>query len=184
MKVQRFDILGPLLFTPKKYIDDRGYFMETFRYDTFCNAIGKKVSFVQDNQSFSTSIGTLRGLHYQSPPFAQGKLVRCTSGSIIDVAVDIRKNSKTFGKTVKVELSPDNAAQLWVPEGFLHGFLTLKECTEVQYKCTNYYSPDHDGNIAWDDPELSINWGIDSNSVILSEKDKIAPEMKNFINPF
>ena len=184
MKAEHFDVLGPVLFTPKKFGDARGFFMETFRHDFFCSMVKEEIVFVQDNHSLSGQTGTLRGLHFQSPPHAQGKLVRCTKGRIVDVAVDIRTSSPTFGQHVKAELTSENASQLWVPPGFLHGFLTLGPNTEVQYKCTDYYAPSCDGNVAWDDPDLAIDWGIDSKAVMLSDKDKQAPSMKNFNSPF
>jgi len=158
--------------------------METFREDAFNEAVGKTVRFIQDNHSFSAPKGTVRGLHFQAPPHAQGKLVRCIRGSIIDVAVDVRKNSPTYGQHVSIELSAQNANQLWVPEGFLHGFATLEDNTEVVYKVTDYYAPKSDGNIRWNDPSLKINWGIDENTAILSEKDVIAPLFKDFTTPF
>jgi dTDP-4-dehydrorhamnose 3,5-epimerase len=184
MKVERFSILGPALFTPKKFSDSRGFFMETFRHDLFCETVGEDIVFVQDNHSLSVPKGTLRGLHFQSPPHAQGKLVRCTKGQIIDVAVDIRTGSPTFGEYVKAELTSENAAQLWVPPGFLHGFLTLCADAEVQYKCTDYYAPSCDGNIAWNDPEISIDWGVDPQDILLSPKDEKAPFLKDFKSPF
>lgn len=185
MDIQKFDIQGPVLFTPRRFGDDRGFFMETFRQTTFQEAVGPNAPvFVQDNQSFSKAAGTVRGLHFQTPPHAQGKLVRCTQGAIIDVAVDARRNSSTFGQHVRAELSPENGAQLWVPAGFLHGFSTLVDNTVVQYKCTDYYASDCDGNIAWNDPSLAIDWGIDPANAVLSEKDAIAPSMENFNSPF
>ena len=158
--------------------------MESFQRQKFDEAIGTPISFVQDNHSLSKLSGTIRGLHYQSPPFAQGKLVRCISGRITDVAVDVRKGSATYGEHIKVVLSAENKQQLWVPEGFLHGFATLEKNTEVLYKVTNYYSAQADGNVLWNDPDLAIDWGIEPGSVILSDKDQTAPLFKAFNSPF
>ena len=185
MNLETYDIKGPVLFTPRRFEDDRGYFMETFRATVFADAVtGEAPQFVQDNQSFSKTAGTVRGLHFQSPPHAQGKLVRCTQGAIIDVAVDARKGSPTFGQYVRAELTQENMCQLWVPSGFLHGFSTLKDNTIVQYKCTDYYNSDCDGNVAWDDPELAIDWGISPTTAVLSAKDAAAPRMADFTSPF
>ena len=140
METAYFDIKGPVLFTPKLHLDARGYFMETFTAQSFKAATGETLSFVQDNQSYSEAKHTIRGLHFQSPPHAQGKLVRCLAGSILDVAVDIRSGSETYGQHVKVVLSEDNKSQLWVPPGFLHGFATLEPDAVVAYKCTDYYA--------------------------------------------
>jgi len=179
-----FSIKGLCLITPHKFSDERGFFMETFRQDSFNKAIEKNVIFVQENHSLSVPKGTVRGLHFQSPPHAQGKLVRCTRGSIIDVAVDARKSSPTYGHHIRVELTAEKANQLWVPEGFLHGFSTLEDNTEVVYKVTDYYSPECDGNVFWNDPELTIDWGIEETSAILSTKDISAPQFKEFSSPF
>lgn len=184
MKVEFFQIEGPCLLTPQKHEDDRGHFIETYQKEKFEKIIGKSISFVQDNHSLSTSRGTVRGLHYQTPPFAQGKLVRCIKGSINDVAVDARLNSSTYGQHIKVFLSEDNCKQLWVPEGFLHGFATLEENTEVAYKVTNFYDKSCDSNVQWNDPELAIDWGIDAHSAILSEKDLKAKAFNSFESPF
>ena len=170
--------------TPRSFGDDRGEFMETFKSSLFQEKTGCDATFVQDNQSLSVSPFTVRGLHFQHPPFAQGKLVRCTQGEIIDVAVDIRKGSPTFGQHVSVHLTSENKAQLWVPEGFLHGFSTLVPNTIVQYKCTNYYSAECDGNVMWNDEKLGIDWGIDGEYAILSDKDKLAPTFAKFDSPF
>lgn len=169
---------------PRIFKDQRGEFMETFKQSAFNDAVGRDVQFIQDNQSLSLTANTVRGLHYQSPPYAQGKLVRCVQGAIIDVAVDIRQGSPTFGHAVSAELTAKNHEQLWVPEGFLHGFATLTDNTIVQYKCTNYYSPECDGNVFWNDPDLDIDWSIDPAKAILSDKDKTAPAFKDFKSPF
>jgi len=184
MDIKYFDIDGPCQFTPKKFGDARGFFMESFRQSAFEAATQTPFSFVQDNHSRSALKGTLRGLHFQTPPHPQGKLVRCTQGVILDVAVDARKASPTYGRYIKAELSDENNAQLWVPPGFLHGFLTLTDGVDVQYKCTDYYAPDCDGSVLWNDPDLAIDWGIDGDNVILSGKDKAAQKFADFISPF
>ncbi|EKK5172877.1 dTDP-4-dehydrorhamnose 3,5-epimerase, partial [Cronobacter sakazakii] len=157
MKVVKTDISDVLIFEPKVFGDDRGFFFESFNQKTFMEAVGRKVTFVQDNHSKS-ACGVLRGLHYQLDPYAQGKLVRCVVGEVFDVAVDIRKNSTTFGKWVGVNLSADNKRQLWIPEGFAHGFLVLSETAEFVYKTTNYYNPESDRGIIWNDEDISIEW--------------------------
>jgi dTDP-4-dehydrorhamnose 3,5-epimerase len=188
MNFTQTNIKDVLHITPKRFGDARGWFMESWRHNAFEEAVGHRVTFVQDNHSYSAEAHTVRGLHYQSPPFAQGKLVRCTRGTIIDVAVDFRKNSPSFGQWVSAYLSAENGEMLWVPEGFLHGFSTLNTDTEVQYKCTNYYNGEADGNIAWDDSTLSIDWGVDHGFVpvkaVLSDKDKIAPKFNASESPF
>ncbi len=170
-----------LILTPRRFGDARGWFMETWNAARMADA-GLNLPWVQDNHSFSAAKGTLRGLHFQSPPRAQDKLVRCTRGSILDVAVDIRTGSPTYGQHVAVELTPDNGRQLFVPKGFLHGFLTLAADTEVQYKCTDLYAPDHDGAVRWDDPALGIDWG--TTSPILSDKDAKAALLSDIGHPF
>ncbi|EIN4620536.1 dTDP-4-dehydrorhamnose 3,5-epimerase, partial [Salmonella enterica] len=162
---------------PKVFSDERGFFMESFNQKVFEEAVGRKIEFVQDNHSKSTK-GVLRGLHYQVEPYAQGKLVRCIAGEVFDVAVDIRKDSETFGKWVGVNISSENKRQLWIPEGFAHGFLVLSDSADFLYKTSNYYSPIHERGIVWNDPTININWPINIDK-ILSEKDTILP---NFIN--
>ena len=169
MKVIKTDIPDVLIFEPKIFGDDRGFFFESFSQKIFEEMVGRKVEFVQDNHSKSCK-GVLRGLHYQLEPYAQGKLVRCVAGEVFDVAVDIRKSSETFGKWVGVNLSAENKRQLWIPEGFAHGFLVLSETAEFVYKTTNYYNPESDRGIMWNDPDLSIEWGYD-NEPKLSLKD-------------
>lgn len=169
MNVIKTDIPDVLIFEPKIFGDERGYFYESFSQKVFEAAVGRKVEFVQDNHSKSCK-GVLRGLHYQMEPHAQGKLVRCVAGEVFDVAVDIRKNSPTFGQWVGVNLSADNKRQLWIPEGFAHGFLVLSESAEFVYKATNYYAPLHEAGVMWDDEVINIEWP--SVDVILSEKDK------------
>ena len=169
MKATSLAIPEVILFEPTVFTDERGFFFESFNHKKFEEAVGYSVNFVQDNHSKSTK-GVLRGLHYQLPPMAQGKLVRVTQGEVFDVAVDIRKNSPTFGKWVGEKLSANNKKQLWVPEGFAHGFLTLSDTAEFLYKVTNYYSTEHEQCIVWNDADISIQWGI--NNPILSNKDK------------
>ena len=181
MKIQTYNIAGPVLVTPKVFRDDRGFFVETHNHAAFCKALGEDIIFVQDNHSLSVKTHTLRGLHYQSAPHVQGKLVRCAQGGILDVAVDARSESKTYGQHVKAILSAENGSQLWVPPGFLHAFLTLEPNTEVLYKVTDYYSAECDGNISWNDADLNIDWGVSSEDVFLSEKDKIAPPFSQFV---
>ncbi|WP_435952998.1 dTDP-4-dehydrorhamnose 3,5-epimerase [Dryocola sp. BD626] len=172
MKVIKTEIPGVLIFEPRVFGDDRGFFFESFSKINFEDAVGFSVDFVQDNHSKS-SLGVLRGLHYQSPPYAQGKLVRCTAGEVFDVAVDIRKDSPTFSRWVGVNLSAENKRQLWVPEGFAHGFLTLSDSSEILYKATNYYVPSYEGCILWSDETLGIHWPI-SGMPSLSAKDAVA----------
>ena len=172
----------PILIKPTRHKDDRGFFSETYsqrRYREF----GIDVDFLQDNHSFSWEPGTLRGLHFQAPPNAQGKLVRCGKGAIFDVAVDIRKGSPTFGHWEGYELTEENGHQLYVPVGFAHGFVTLKPGSEIVYKCTDYYSPQAEGSIRWDDPTIDIDWPLSEN-IILNERDAIAPLLKDFETPF
>lgn len=171
MNIIKTDIPDVLVFEPKVFGDERGFFMESFNQKQFELAVGKEVNFVQDNHSLSCQ-GVLRGLHFQEEPFAQGKLIRCISGEIYDVAVDIRKKSPTFGKWVGIYLSEENKKQLWIPEGFAHGFLTLYDNTEILYKATNYYSPENERAIMWDDKTLGINWPF--NPSVVSQKDSQA----------
>ncbi|EOY5092812.1 TPA: dTDP-4-dehydrorhamnose 3,5-epimerase [Citrobacter amalonaticus] len=173
MEIIKTDIPDLLIIKPKVFGDERGYFYESYNQKIFEEAIGRKVDFVQDNHSKSTK-GVLRGLHYQLEPYAQGKLVRCVAGEVFDVAVDIRKTSPTFGHWVGINLSAENKCQLWIPEGFAHGFQVLSESAEFVYKTTNYYSPGNERGIFWNDPELKINWK-ETEAMTLSEKDKILP---------
>lgn len=165
---------------PSVYRDDRGYFMESYKETAFKEA-GINTSFVQDNQSLSGK-GILRGLHFQGPNFAQAKLVKVVSGAVLDVALDIRPNSPTYGKHVSQVLDTKNMYQLYIPEGFAHGFVTLEDNTVFQYKCGNYYNKESEGGIAWNDPTLNIDWGIEN--PILSEKDNYNPLFKDFKSPF
>lgn len=170
-----------MMIRPRLFGDDRGHFSETWRQAHFEEALGRKVHFVQDNESVSGA-GVLRGLHFQVPERAQGKLVRVVRGAAIDVAVDLRRDSPTYGRYEKVLLSGENRWQFWVPEGFAHGFLTLEPDTVFCYKCTEVYSPEHERAIRWDDPELGIDWGTDS--PLLSPKDAVAPAFAQFDSPF
>lgn len=172
MNIERLALEGPLLIEPKRIGDSRGFFSETFRADRFEAAAGT-VRFVQDNQSLSARRGTVRGLHYQKAPRGQGKLVRVLRGAILDVAVDARRGSPTFGRHVAIKLSEDNWRQLYVPDGFLHAFCTLTDNVEVAYKVTDYYSPEHDAGVRWNDPDLAIAWPVEE--AIVSEKDRNAP---------
>lgn len=171
------------IITPKRLGDHRGFFSETYHRKALLEA-GIDMEFVQDNQSLSAAAGTVRGLHFQLLPFAQGKLIRVTRGRILDVAVDIRRSSPTFGKHVAVELSEENWRQLLVPVGFAHGFITLAADTEVQYKVTNYYSAAHDMGIAWDDPDIAIDWGVPPGEAILSDKDRKHPRLREMPTVF
>ena len=175
---------GVLCLTPRRFADARGYFSETFSARAFAEATGLDLTFVQDNHSFSAEKGTVRGLHYQSPPSAQDKLVRVGRGAVMDVAVDVRVGSPTYGQWVAEELSAENGKQLLVPKGFLHGFATLTDAVDVFYKCTDFYAPDCDGAVRFDDPHLAIDWGINPKSAILSDKDAAAPGFADFVSPF
>lgn len=171
---------GLIIVKPKVFMDERGYFFESFNKNEFKrNAID--VDFVQDNQSKSDR-NVLRGLHFQNPPFAQGKLVQVIKGAVLDVVVDIRKNSTTYGKHFKIELSEENKTMLFIPPGFAHGFLTLLDETIFSYKCTNFYNKESEKSLLWNDKTLNIDWDV--SSPILSEKDKLAENFQSFISPF
>lgn len=177
MNVIKTDLDGVVIIEPRIFNDDRGYFFESFsERDFFANV--REIHFVQDNESKS-SYGVLRGLHFQKPPFAQSKLVRVIKGAVLDVAVDIRVGSPTFGKHVAVELSADNHRQFFIPRGFAHGFSVLSDEVIFQYKCDNFYAPQYEGAIAWNDPSLNIDWRIPADDVVLSEKDKKHPLLKD-----
>jgi dTDP-4-dehydrorhamnose 3,5-epimerase len=178
MQFTRLAIPDVVLIEPKRLGDARGSFSETFRQDRFTAEIGP-VTFVQDNQSRSALKGTIRGLHFQRAPCAQGKLVRAIRGAVLDVAVDIRAGSASFGRFVAVELSAENGHQLWVPPGFLHGFCTLTDDVELAYKVTDYYSPEHDAGVRWDDPDIGIPWPVDASAAVLSDKDRKAPLLRD-----
>lgn len=184
MDIRYFDIDGPALITPRLFEDARGHFFESFRVDHFADVIEDAVVFVQDNQSLSLEKGTVRGLHFQAPPHAQGKLVRCTQGEILDIAVDIRAGSPTYLQHVSAILSAKNRTQLWVPPGFAHGFVTRTDDTAVQYKCTAYYHAAAESALRWNDPALGIDWGISESRAILSDKDAAGLSLANFSSPF
>ena len=168
---------GCYIIEPKIINDDRGYFMESFNENTFQKGIGQAIHFVQDNQSFSSK-GVLRGLHYQVGEHSQAKLVRVLSGEVLDVAVDIRPNSKTFGEYVSVLLTADNQTQFFVPRGFAHGFLVLSDTATFFYKCDNFYNKESEGGIIYNDKTLNIDWGFSESQLIISEKDKVQPVLK------
>ena len=180
MEIIKTPLEGLLIIKPDVFEDDRGYFFESFNHGRFLNR-GLDLKFLQDNESKSKK-GVLRGLHFQAPPFAQGKLVRVMRGSVLDVAVDIRKYSPTYGKWESIILSGQNKWMYWIPEGFAHGFATLEDDTIFFYKCTNIYNKASEGSILWNDPDLNINWGIQY--PVISDKDRISPKFKNFISPF
>ena len=179
MKVIETEIEGVFILEPRVFGDDRGYFFESFSLKHFEEKVSKTV-FVQDNESKS-KYGVLRGLHYQLPPYTQAKLVRVVKGRVLDVAVDIRKGSPTFGKYVAVELSEENKLQFFLPKGFAHGFAVLSEEAIFQYKCDEYYAPDYEGAICYDDPDLGIDWRLPLEDIILSEKDKKHPRLRDAI---
>lgn len=183
MQVSKTPIAGLLVLQPHRFADARGWFSETWNRETL-HSHGIDINFVQDNQSMSVAQGTIRGLHYQAPPRAQAKLVRCTRGVIYDVAVDMRPGSATKGQWYGIELSADNGLQLLIPTGFLHGFVTRCENSEIAYKCSDIYSPEHDGAVRFDDPEIGIDWGIAPDAAILSDKDRAAPLLRTWENPF
>jgi dTDP-4-dehydrorhamnose 3,5-epimerase len=180
MQIEDTALEGVKILTPARFGDARGFFSESWNARRMAEA-GLDITFVQDNHSMSATTGTLRGLHFQSPPHAQGKLVRCGQGALWDVAVDIRRGSPTYGQWVGVELSAENGKQLWIPAGFLHGFVTLHPMTEVIYKCTDYYAPDCDGAVLWS--SLGIGWPLTGDPV-LSDKDKAATPFADFQSPF
>ena len=183
MEVVETDLPGVVVLTPKKFGDHRGFFSEVYNRSLFAKA-GIDVDFVQDNHSLSAETGVVRGLHYQLNPMAQAKLIRVVRGAILDVVVDVRRDSPTFGKHVKEILSTENWRQVYVPVGFAHGFATLAPNTEVVYKVTSYYSPTHERGLRWNDPALGIDWGIDESRAVLSERDRKHPvlsELKDLL---
>ena len=171
------------LFTPKRHVDERGWFSEVYKETTWSN-LGVPTGFVQDNQSLSLKVGTVRGLHFQVPPRGQIKLVRCVRGRLFDVAVDVRRGSPTYGGFVCAELSEERGEQLYIPIGFAHGFMTLEPGSEVAYKVSDYYAPDCDGGICWSDPDLGIPWPIAPAQALVSPKDAVLPLLKDFESPF
>ncbi len=183
LNVTLTDLPGVVLLEPKRFGDNRGFFSESWNRARMAEH-GFDIDFVQDNHSLSSEVGTVRGLHFQSPPHAQTKLVRCGRGALFDVAVDVRRGSPTYGKWVGFELSADNGLQLLIPAGFLHGFATRVPDTEICYKCTDYYAPECDGAVRYDDPDIGIDWGLGDAAPILSEKDVAAGMLSDFNSPF
>lgn len=181
MKVTKTNINDLLILEPEVFGDKRGYFFESFNENVWKETVGYVPNFVQDNESLSAK-GVLRGIHFQNLPDEQGKLVRVIKGSVLDVAVDLRKGSKTYGEHEKIVLSGENKKQFYVPPGFGHGFVTLEDDTIFSYKCTNYYNPNNEGGILWNDPQLNIDWGVED--PLISEKDKNQQLFSNFTSPF
>lgn len=182
MQIVKTDLEGVVIIEPKVFGDNRGYFFESFSEREFCGKVAD-VKFVQDNESKS-SYGVVRGLHFQNPPYAQSKLVRVVKGAVLDVVVDIRKGSPTYGKHVAVELTEDNHRQTFIPRGFAHGFAVLSDEAIFQYKCDSFYAPQSEGAIAWDDPDLGIDWRIPADKIILSAKDMSHPRLKDIESSF
>jgi dTDP-4-dehydrorhamnose 3,5-epimerase len=178
MKIKETGISGLLVIEPDVFGDSRGYFMESFSLRKFRELTGLDIDFVQDNESKS-SYGVVRGLHFQRPPHAQSKLVRVVRGRVLDVAVDLREGSPTYGKHYAIELSGDNHLQMFIPKGFAHGFAVLSDDAVFQYKCDEYYAPESEGAVAWDDPDLAIDWMLPKEDIRLSDKDKSNPNLKN-----
>ena len=183
MQIEKTSLPGVLILTPRRFGDARGWFSEVWNKQVLA-AHGITYDFVQDNHSYSRDTGTVRGLHFQAPPHAQAKLIRCGRGRVFDVAVDIRKGSPTYGKWVGTELSAECGCQLLIPAGFLHGFVTRTPDAELLYKCSDVYAPECDGAVRFDDPDLGIDWGIDAATAILSDKDRAALSMRTFVSPF
>lgn len=182
MRVQKTSLAGILKIEPDRFGDHRGFFAETYSQQVYAE-LGVFENFVQDNHSLSAQTGTVRGLHFQGPPHAQAKLVRCGRGAIFDVAVDIRKGSETYGNWVGYELSAENGAQLFIPAGFAHGFATLQPDSEIIYKCSDYYAPETEGSLRWNDPAIGIKWPVQG-AAILSNKDAAAPVLSDLKSPF
>lgn len=183
MEFRSFEIEGLFEIIPRKIQDGRGYFSEIFKLNSFAERV-PEVEFVQDNQSLSVRAGTIRGLHFQTRPAAQGKLVRCLAGKLVDVAVDLRKGSSTFGRWISVILSPDKNNHLWIPIGFGHGFCTLEPNTIISYRVTNYYSVENDKGVAWDDRDIAVEWPDIANPNTLSAKDRRLPKLANLPHYF
>ncbi|MEL7282448.1 MAG: dTDP-4-dehydrorhamnose 3,5-epimerase [Pseudomonadota bacterium] len=183
MHAEKTQLQGLVVLQPSKFSDERGWFAELWNKRALAN-LGIETAFVQDNHSVSTKANTVRGLHYQAPPFAQDKLVRCGAGRLVDIAVDIRKGSPTFGASITVELTPQNGTQLYIPVGFAHGFITLEPETEILYKCSNFYEPRSEGSIQLFDPALGLNLGVRPEDCVLSAKDAAAPMLGDIVSPF
>jgi len=179
MEIEETSINGPLILKPKIFEDERGYFFESYNNISFQESTGLEINFVQDNESKS-NFGTLRGLHFQKPPFAQSKLVRVIKGRILDVVIDLRADSNTYGQHFSIELTEENKTQLFVPRGFGHGFLVLSEVAVFSYKVDNYYSSAHDSGIKWDDPDFNIDWGLEVGQIKLSNKDQNLQSFKHY----
>jgi dTDP-4-dehydrorhamnose 3,5-epimerase len=183
MEFRSFELDGPVEIKPRKIEDERGYFSEIFRLDEFMKH-ASPVEFVQDNQSLSSRAGTIRGIHFQSPPAAQGKLVRCLAGKLLDVAVDLRRGSSSFGRWISAVLSPEENNQLWVPPGFGHGFCTLEPNSVISYRVTNYYRPENDKGVAWDDADIGVAWPEAADPSTLSPKDRNQPSLADLPHYF
>jgi dTDP-4-dehydrorhamnose 3,5-epimerase len=183
MHIEKTALQGVVILTPARHGDERGFFSESWNKARMEEA-GLNYDFVQDNHSLSRAAGTVRGLHFQTPPHAQSKLIRCGQGALLDVAVDIRRGSPTFGQWVSVELSAQNGKQLLVPAGFLHGFATTLPDTEIIYKCTDYYAPECDAAVRYNDPDIGIDWALDTDMPLLSDKDRTAPTLSQIDTPF
>ena len=182
MNIRKTKLDGLIVLKPTVFKDSRGYFMESYNQKNINKLLGN-VNFVQDNESKS-SRGVLRGLHFQKPPYAQAKLVRCLKGSVLDVVLDLRKGSKTYGMIETISLTDENKEQLFIPKGFAHGFIVLSKSAIVSYKVDNYYNPDSESGVLWSDLDLNIDWKINKNEIIVSEKDKNLPTFNEIINPF
>ena len=183
MLIEDTPLSGVKILTPRRFGDARGFFCESWNKRALADQ-GLNFDFVQDNHSLSAQVGTVRGLHFQAPPDAQAKLVRCGRGRLFDVAVDIRKGSPTYGQWFGIELSFENGKQLLIPAGFLHGFVTREPDTEIVYKCTDYYAPESDGAVRFDDPDIGIDWDMGGTTALLSDKDAAAPYLAGFDSPF
>ena len=183
MNIIKTEIEGVVIVEPQVFGDSRGYFFESYHAERYAEALGINDDFVQDNESRSR-YGVVRGLHYQKPPYAQAKLIRVVMGEVLDVAVDLRRGSPTFGRYVAVRLSGENHRQLYLPRGMAHGFSVLSDEVVFQYKCDNYYHPESEGSVAWNDPTLAIDWGLPAEAVVLSDKDTRSPLLSDIVTPF
>ena len=183
MNILKTEIEGVVVIEPQVFGDNRGYFFESYHFERYAKEIGLEHPFIQDNESRSR-YGVVRGLHFQKPPYAQGKLIRVVSGEVLDVTVDLRRESKTFGKYVSFKLSGENHRQLYLPRGMAHGFAVLSDDVIFQYKCDNYYHPESEGSIAWNDPTVGVDWMVPLDKVILSEKDSHSPLLSEIVSPF